>query len=491
MAIQIHEKKLHRQMLGLSRWRSAKELGISHSNGWGTLWWETGVGKTYAAYLLANKMLGANNSHTFIVLVPGSELESQWRAELKVNVDIQYHDNFRFYTIHKLMELMHEGLRLECTLLIADELHEYLTPERLKVFDNSSIVITKYCLGLTANFEDRHGRHKYIEEILPVVDRIDPEEATRDGYTSKFFEYNLAIDFTTPERDKYQSLTDIMTKNLSKFAGGGIELAAKILQGDASKGRTAGDVTFAYASHHGWRKDMDLSISTNAQIHDMWAPSKIIGYAKAAMDSIRERKDLVYCAMNKIRTARDLAVKFEELKTIFFSQSTAFADVLARTINKHYENDDQLNHIPCVVYHSKIQTIITTDPVTGKQKKKGKTVLKREAIEAIKCGKARRISTASSLDRGFDVKDIRMAVTTSGTQNPTQHHQRGGRAKRIENYDEEIIVLIINLYIRNSIDESWLKKRQSKNQNIVYWVDSIDDINYTPKRKEVFNLIDI
>ena len=47
MAIQIHEKKLQRQLEGADKWRKAKDLGLSHTNGWGTFWWETGVGKTY------------------------------------------------------------------------------------------------------------------------------------------------------------------------------------------------------------------------------------------------------------------------------------------------------------------------------------------------------------------------------------------------------------------------------------------------------------
>lgn len=476
-------------MLGLNRWKQAKDLGIGYKNGWGTLWWETGVGKTYAALTLANKMLAVNNSYTFKILVPGSDLKRQWKAEIQSNVLKEHHENFTVYTVHEAMELLKE-YSIECTLLIADEIHEYLTEERIRIFTDN-LITTKYCLALTADYEDSKGRHRNLEPILPVVDRITPEEATREGYTSKFFEYNLAVDFTEVEREKYKELTNVMTKNLSKFGRHGLDLAQRVLNGNKDKGQTGAQTAFAYAMHNGWRKDLDLSDPTCAQINELWHPSKVIGYAKTAMDSIRARKDLVYCAINKIKVARDIAIKFEDLKTIFFSQSTAFADVLARTINKHYENDDQLNHIPCVVYHSKIQTIITSDPVTGKQKKKGKTVLKREAIEAIKSGKARRISTASSLDRGFDVKDIRLGVTTSGTQNPTQHHQRSGRPKRVENYDEDITVLVVNLYIRNSIDENWLRKRQSKNQNVVYWVDSIDDINYSPKKKEMFNLMDI
>lgn len=490
MAIQIHEKKKTRQIEGLKKWTHAADLGLSNRNGWGTFWWETGVGKTYAACMLCCKMLEKNDSQIFIIIVPGPELDKQWKAEINNNVPEEYHDNFRVFTIHKLMEILAQGLLVQTTLLILDELHEYYTEERIKIITESKVV-TKYCLGLTADYEDRYNRQRGIESILPVVDRISPEEAEREGFISKFFEYNVGITFNDYEQEKYDILTQTMTKNLSKFGHGGLELAGRILQGDKDRGLSSGQMAFAYATHKGWTKNMDLSVASNAELNSTWNPSTVIGYAKNAMDSIRDRKNLIYCAINKIKVATELAIKFEDLKTIFFSQSTAFADVLARTINNKYSEDYQRQTIPCVVYHSQLQTQITIDPITGKKKKKGKTVLKREAIEAIRSGKARRISTSSSLDKGLDVKDIRMGVTTSGTQNPIQDHQRSGRPKRVENYEEDIYVLIINLYVKDTIDERWLRKRQSKKSNVIYWVDSIDDINYTPKKKESFNLMDI
>lgn len=488
MAIQIHQKRFDRQMVGATRWKNAKDLGLSHSNGWGTLWWETGTGKTFGACTIANKMLGANASYSFIVVVPGHELEEQWNREICNFVEEKYRVNFRVMTVHKAMEILNLGQILQCTLFIADELHEYYTEDRLRMFDGQHI-ITKWCLGLTADYEDSKGRHKNIQNILPVVDRIDPEEAQREGFISNFIEYNLGIEFTEKEQIAYDVLTDNMTRNLSKFGRHGLELASKVLRGDDT--RTGAQIAFAYASHNGWSKQLDLSIPEQAAIHNTWNPNTIIGYAKSAMDAVRDRKTLIYCAMNKIRYARDLVLKFDTLKTICFSQSTAFADTLAHVINKPVLDADQLAVKPCVVYHSKLETQITNDPVTGKQKKKGKTVLKREAIDAIITGRARIISTASSLDRGFDVKDIRMAITTSGTQNPTQHRQRGGRAKRVESYDEDITVLIINLYAKGTQDEKWLRNRQSKSKNVIYWVDGIDDINYSPRKKESFNLTEI
>ena len=36
--------------------------------------------------------------------------------------------------------------------------------------------------------------------------------------------------------------------------------------------------------------------------------------------------------------------------------------------------------------------------------------------------------------------------------------------------------------MKNSKELDWLKKRQDKGSNIIYWIDSVDDISYKPKK---------
>lgn len=487
--LQIDQKKYNRQIEGITKWKTAGNLSLSHSNGWGTFWWVTGVGKTFAACTVANKMLENNQANIFIVVVPGDELEKQWKGEIKQFVPEKYQEHFRVFTVHKLMDLMKNGKYLECDLLIADEIHEYYTEDRLNLF-NQSFIKTKFCLGLTATFEDINRRHESIKHILPVIDIIDEEEANREGYISKYIEYNVAVELSEKEKEVYDIYTQQVSLNMSKFGGNGLDLASKCLSGNKSNGEEGLSICIRYASSKGWRKDLELNNPQHRAILSMWSPKLIMGYAKNLMEAIRERKTLLYTAKNKLYAARDIVLKYNNLKTICFSQSTAFADALGLLINNYYSNENPASNSVCVVYHSQLSTILMDiNPKTGKQSKKGKTVLKREAIEAIRSGKARVISTASSLDRGFDVKDIRLAITTSGTQNPTQYSQRKGRAIRVE--DENTIVLIVNLYIKGTIDEKWLRTRQSKTKSIVYWVDKIDDINYEPKRNDIFNLTEI
>ena len=482
MVLQINDKKYQRQLQGIERWRTAYHLGISHTNGVGTLHWVTGMGKTFAACDVANKILNRNNACTVYVIVPGDELEKQWKGAIKSFVPLNLQNNFTVITVHKAVDLLYVP---ECTLVIYDEVHEYLTDERVKLLNGEKLK-AKFKLGLTATWFDIHGRHKLIEGIIPVIDTIDEEEASREGYISKYVEYNLGINLTNEEYVKYRELSNIINKHLNKFGKNALQAAGNCLSG--ANGYTGFQICSMFASSKGWSSRMDLTDIKNQEIYEQWNPKVIMGYAARLMEAVKERKDVLYNAVNKITAAKEVVIKFNDLKTICFSQSTNFADRLCWTINQCEKLLNPQAKDICVSYHSNIPTRIVYDEIKKKEVKKGKTVLKREAIEAIKSGKARVISTASSLDRGFDVKDIRLSITTSGTQNPTQHIQRKGRATRVEDDAPDAIVLIINVYIKSSQDETWLRKRQSKSNNIVYWVDKVEDINYIPKRTDVFNI---
>ena len=178
-----------------------------------------------------------------------------------------------------------------------------------------------------------------------------------------------------------------------------------------------------YAHKRGWKPNLDLRLEVNRQINDLWNPTKIIGYAKKLLNAIRDRKSLLQTCQSKYEATKKLVDKFNKVKTIIFSESTDFADNVAKLLETKHK---------VVVYHSNIKTVIKPSPKTGKPIKVGKTRLKREATESIRNGKARIIVTAKSLDKGFDVVDLRFGITASGTQNPTQYKQRGGRVKRKE-----------------------------------------------------------
>ncbi len=135
--IVIDNKKLQRQYVGVNKWRLAKGVGgLSYC---------TGVGKTYTACIIINEMFKKNPVAHIIIIVPSTALANQWRNEIERNIEQKdLIKNIEIYTIHTLVE---RQLKLDCTLLIPDEIHEYYSEERLKFLDKTMIKY-KYILRI-------------------------------------------------------------------------------------------------------------------------------------------------------------------------------------------------------------------------------------------------------------------------------------------------------------------------------------------------------
>jgi superfamily II DNA or RNA helicase len=473
--MQLDKKKLARQELGVNLW---------HKNGKrGTINYWTGVGKTFTAVLCMKSVFRNDHFHNFVILVPSEPLQKQWTAIIQSQFTKRQRNLISIFTPNYIIT---NEIRIETDTLVVDELHEFYSEERINTI-NGNYIRYKYNLALTATYEDSKNRQNLIKDIYPIVDKISEEEAIKEGYTTSFVEFNLAVRFTPEEQLKYNVLSDRISKNMSKFGKSGLDLASLCLSGGThidGLEYTGIEFCWGWASRNGWRKGLDLNDPAQAKVEEMWNPYTVMGYAKNLMGDIKLRKDLIYGATNKLEVTKAIVFKFEEYQSIVFSQATAFADKLNHVINLERPGFS-------VAYHSQLKTQMRPSPKTGKLIKFGKTRLKREAVEAIKNGKSTTICTTSVLDKGFDVPNLTLSVTASGTSSFIQYGQRGGRVKRRNILVPNKKALLVNLYIKDTKDETWLSKRQSKSTHIIHWIDRVDEISFNPINKNEFSIDDI
>lgn len=473
--MQVDKKKLERQLKGVDAWFDTGKQG--------TINYATGVGKTYTAMLIIKRLFRADALHNVIVIVPSEALQKQWTIELSKHFHKKDITRIEIFTINWIVT---NKIKIRTNTLIADELHEYLSDEFFKGIDGTYIRYDN-ALGLTATYEDKRKRHNKLSILFPIIDRITEVEALKEGYISPYIEFNLSVTLTEKEKEEYAYHTEIISKTINKFGKSGIKLASKCLGGGLdSKGRKwdAAHFVYGWARHKGWHPNLNLDNPQDLQINDIWNPHKVFGYAQQLMNAIRLRKNILYNCENKIPIIIKTLKMFEEVKAIVFSQSTHFADKLNLLLNEYKQGES-------VVYHSSLDTVMRPSPKTGKLIKFGKTRLKREAIHRIQTGMSRIICTASSLDKGFDVQDVGIGITASGTSNFTQYQQRGGRVKRKDLFNNDKVALLINLYVENSKEETWLKERQSKATHTIHWIDAVEDISYSPINKDEFSIDDM
>lgn len=469
--MQIDEKRLARQNKGVDI--------FFDNNGQGICDYTMGFGKTYFTQLVINRFEKIEK-RTYLITVPGSELELQWTKTLKESFPKHLIERI---TIKTAAALLIEDINYEVAVQIVDEIHEFSTEERLKLINNTRIK-RKHFLGLTGTSDDKNFWK--IKKLHKVIDTISIEEAKEEGWIADFIEYNLGLSLTPAEKEAYDSYTNTISKHMPKFEND-LGHAQKVISGGKDKhGKYYAGASWAYslAVKKGWKKDLDLAHEANKITDNLWNPNLFIGYARSLINAIRNRRNLLNNALAKYNMTVELVNKFNNVKTIIFSESTDFADKIGVVLNNN-------NH-PTVIYHSNLKTIAKPGK-TGKLIKFGKTRLKKEALDNIKLGKARVLSTAKSLDRGLDIKDLRFSITASGSQNPTQYKQRNGRSTRKEEDSifSDMPVLLVNLYIIDTQDELWLKNRQAKSSNNPIVVNTIDDISYHPPANAEFTINDI
>jgi superfamily II DNA or RNA helicase len=470
----INEVKKQRQLEGIHRWVKNKCHGI--------LVWATGVGKTYGA-VLAIEYIETKRTPTYLIALPSQPVLNQFKSMFESFFNEETMSRIIFKTIH---ELENEEVSYVVDVFIIDEIHEYTTDKKIK-YINGERIEYKALLGLTASVTDYS--FKRILQFVTIVDEITEKEAEEKNFIAKFHEFNVRLELTEAERERYDKVTESVNLHMPKFDNN-LDIAQKCLNGGYfikngnKKYYTAIQWATTYATQKGWSENLNLAHESHRAIADLWSPPKIVGYARQLIKSIRDRKYLLEHSVAKFHTALAILNKFNQVKTIVFSENTVMVDSL-------YE---ELKHKDKVVkYHSNLETIVEPSRKTGKLIKKGIGKQKEEAIDDFKSSKARILLSTRAVDKGLNVPDIRLGLTISGSSKTTQYEQRGGRVKRTEEEDTsdtslfgEAKALLINLYLKDTQDEIWLKNRQRFVEHFIYDVTSIDDISYTPPPNEEF-----
>lgn len=322
-----------------------------------------------------------------------------------------YITNANVMVINSAVKMNHN-----CDLLILDEIHNYMSDVFSSIFACTEY---RYILGLTATLDKDDHRYHIIDKAAPVIDTIGLREAVRNEYVSQFQVFNLGLRMNKDEEIKYKEITDAYYKHFAIFNN---------------------------RFHSAMRCMTDrqyLSVFTRNLAG--WDEQQVLNSARAWNRAMNSRKQLIYQSATKMEAARRL-IEIFDVPTISFSESVKFANAINKTTQPWSD-----------VYHSKMSKF-------ARQNVLDSFADKRTDIRVI--------HTARALDEGFDVKGIELAIVCSGTSTPRQDLQRTGRAIR---FQEGKTGVIINLYLKDTQDEKWLKKRQSKSANI-QWVHSVEEL---------------
>jgi superfamily II DNA or RNA helicase len=427
-----------RQEQGIEIWKK--------SNGWGTLEYCTGFGKTITAIKIINKIIKNRGEIIIIIIVPTITLKTQWEEKLK-----EYSiSSFNVYVINTptLTETLTNSM-LECYLVIYDEIHLYLKGEYFStIFDK---IMSKHALGLSGTLSDENK--EILNKFLPVIDTITLEEARYNEWVSDYIEYNLFVELNNEEKELYLE----NEKNLNNsylffdYDYNNVRLCMNNL----------GAINFAktFTIEGKNVKESATIYKNNAFIYNR---------------CLHIRKNLLFNSISKLKITTELVNKFN-IKCITFGESTKAADMLTdmignKSLSYHSSIKEKEIEEP-VIINGQFSYNIFKELETVKNKYPIKKY-KEKIIELLGNNYILCINSAKALNLGVDIPNISLGIQVSGLSGKDTHRQRLGRVVR---KDKDKLALFVNIIAKDTQDEIWCKHRQSGGRRAIK-VNSVDEL---------------
>lgn len=429
----------------------------------------TGVGKTSVGILCCEYYIrNVKPTAAVTIITPNDIIAKQWKNRIQEMLPKKLAINFNFFSINYIIA---NDFNIVTDILVLDEVHEYGSPKAFEVID-SKIKYDKY-ICLTASTDDKKF-HKF--KNFEVIDTITEEDAINLGFIADFIEYNLQVEFIEKEQIMYDKYTKKIDEYKVYFEIANLHylvLCNLVISGGNDKNGkyfTAEQWCKSVAKKHGYNQNS----SNDGQV----SPASIRGMAFVITKSIRSRLQVLKEVYGKQIATIKLLQKFPDKKAIVFSESTEVCDkVYTMAVNIG---------IKATIFHSKIKPRMLPGK-RGQLIKFGAVRLKKKAIEDMESGEATVLFTGSSFDKGYNEESLKLSITLSGTRDNTKYKQRGGRAKRVKG---DSTALLVNMYVKGTVDEDSLVSRQRNVTHTIIETDSIDSINYKSKSNSKFNLDD-
>jgi superfamily II DNA or RNA helicase len=307
------------------------------------------------------------------------------------------------------------GLIHNSDMIIFDEMH-LLTDSAItlrKIFDllgeeEDNAANKKALLGLTATIDEQHPNYNTVVSLLPPVKKYMIREAVEDGRLAKPIVIPIKVKLTFEEKKLYD---DYSTKirNISEELN---ESDPQLMSSLLKKG------------------------GLSARLARSW------------FENVRNRKNLINCAQNKLSSAADLiATKHPSERIMVFSETIESIKKLKDILEKE-------KRIKSMIIESKLKS------------KDRQDILSKWGTDFYP------LLSVHTLEIGYDVPQVRIAIILASTSNMNQAAQRIGRILR--KAEGKNTALIYTIYLSGTHDYNHL--------GIVKQATQIDG-----KRKEVNN----
>ncbi len=377
----------------------------------GSIIYSTGTGKTEIAFECAKRACEAiehkednNSSFNILFLVPRIVLVQQnidrliryGIAQERIGAYFGERKEVREITISTYQSAISNlDLVNNSNMVIFDEVHlvsDTATTLR-KVFDFVTAADPKKpLLGLTATIDEQDPRYNTILSLLPPVRRYMIKDAVKDKRLARPVVIPIKVDLTYNEQKIYDECS-AKIRNISGYLNTSDPKSISSLLRRGGGRRTA-------------------------------------GLARAWFANVKERKNLINCAKNKLSAAVDIiATKHPSERIMVFSETI-----------------ESIQKLKEMLQSKGIESMLIDSKLKSKERQKILSAWGKEFFPLL---------SVHTLEIGYDVPEVRVGIILATTSNMNQIVQRIGRT--IRKTEAKETALIYTIYLSETRDASTLK----------------------------------
>lgn len=390
----------------------------------------TGFGKSYIIKKICSRYLERNPDKKVTIIVPSEYLERMIKSDLE-DLNSKNIEIFILNTYTMILDEIHYT-----GLVIFDEVHHILNND--SKFFSTAIEKTKFdfFIGLSAFLEAKHKSFLEKHNIF-VTYNIELIDGINLGIIPKFKIYNLGIDFTSKEKEKYIEWEQISKSNRRPFEEfqnisriNAYDLALFITDFDPDKrfkikssviNRLLNEPDdIANEFYNIPKNDMLNLICKFVECTPFDLKKKAFMYSKA----IREKNNIIKNSIRKLEIAKEFITNNTKKSIVFTPNSINICDSIAK-LGKNSNT---------IAYHSKINK--------GRRKK---------IIDAFNANLFQNIVVVQTLDEGFSVNDVTRGLILDVAGVTLRNIQRLGRLLRIDMNDLDKIAEMIYVYHKSFV----------------------------------------
>ena len=433
----------------LEKWIENRRTGIIEAS--------TGAGKTSLAIYCMKDAEREIENVDFMIIVPTISLVRQWRRALEKagfspssigerhsgikssleNHILIYVVNTARYTISK--DILKKQALGRSVMLIADEYHHLTSKENNLSFEFMTSPVFKRnmyaSLGLTATATDIPLKEKIIPYLGPMIYSYTMSDALSDNVVAPYASYSIAIKLTPKEGEAYDETSrniSIIIKILSRRFPSLMESTLSLKEKSA------------YIRKHGSDDDRKQ--------------------LKKLETNLRERRNIIINAENRIDTAMDIVREIDDDRTIMiFTERIAQCRMIVKLLEEN-------GYRGVGMYHSNMekdqQRIMLSDFRDG-------------WIRILVCCKA--------LDEGIDVPRADAGIFLSNSDSERQRIQRAGRLLRRAE-DKEMADLYY-IYVKDTVESPVFLEGNRKHVHTSFITRTSNDFENHEYNELVYSLL--